>query len=220
MKLVAKEQAIALREKGYSLKEISDELSVAKSSASLWTQNVKMSKSALKRLESKVKKCVIISSQKHVAITNAERAAFFEKAMRKIKNNFPNIPRDEAKFYTTLIYWCEGAKSTDNIIKFANSDPKLVRFFLAVFRQGFDLKMDKFKAILHLHEYHNENQQIKFWSEVTGIPTDQFYNSYHKPHTGKRIKPGYPCCITINYYDKIVAREVFGLIKAFGQVYK
>lgn len=220
MKLVAKEQAIALREKGYSLKEISDELSVAKSSASLWTQNVKMSKSALKRLEAKVKKCVIISSQKHVAITNAERAAFFEKAMRKIKNNFPNIPRDEAKFYTTLIYWCEGAKSTDNIIKFANSDPKLVRFFLAVFRQGFDLKMDKFKAILHLHEYHNENQQIKFWSEVTGIPIDQFYNSYHKPHTGKRIKPDYPGCITINYYDKIVAREVFGLIKAFGQVYK
>ncbi|MBU1092669.1 hypothetical protein KJ836_03290 [Patescibacteria group bacterium] len=220
MKLAIKEKAIALRKRGYSLREISEQLFIAKSTASLWTQNVEMPKSALKRLESRVKKCVIISSQKHIATTNAERDMFFGKAMKKIKNRFPNISVDESKFYTTLIYWCEGAKSTDNVIKFANSDPKLVLFFLAVFRKGFGLKLEKFKAILHLHEYHNEKQQIKFWSKITGIPIDQFYHSYHKPHTGKRIKPDYPGCITINYYDKIVAREVFGLIKAFGQIYK
>lgn len=220
MKLAAKEQAIVLRAKGYSLKEISEKLSVAKSTTSQWTRDVKMSKLALRRLESRIKKSVIISAQKHIAATNAEREYFFQRATKLVHENFKNITIDEAKLYTALIYWCEGAKSTDNLIKFANSDPKLVKFFLAVFRQGFDLKLEKFKAMLHLHEYHNENKQIRFWAEVTGIPASQFYRSYQKPHTGKRIRPDYPGCITVNYYDKIVAREVFGLIKAFGQVYK
>ncbi|MBU1083026.1 helix-turn-helix domain-containing protein [Patescibacteria group bacterium] len=220
MKLVIKEQAIVLRKKGYSLKEIAEKLSVAKSTVSLWTRDIKMSKSALKRLESKVKKAVIISAQRHIAVTNAEREYFFRKAAKLLDKNLDTISKDEAKLYTALLYWCEGTKSTDNLIKFANSDPKLVKFFLTVFRRGFDLQLKKFRAMMHLHEYHIENRQIKFWAKITGIPTKQFYRSYQKPHTGKRIKPDYPGCITINYYDKIVAREIFGLIKAFGQIEK
>jgi len=46
-----KKRAITLCHKGYSLKEISEKLSIAKSTASNWLCDIYLSKSALKRLK-------------------------------------------------------------------------------------------------------------------------------------------------------------------------
>lgn len=212
-------KAFELRKQGYSLKEIALKLGIAKGTASMWVKVVPISESGYNRLREKTK---VALAKAHKTITNrndGERLCALNSALQIITKYSPIKP-ELARLLTAILYWCEGTKSADNTLKFANSDPVLVQFFLTVFRQGFNPKIEKFKAILHLHEYHNEPDQIKFWSKITGIPSNQFYRSYHKPHTGKRIKPDYPGCITVNYYDKIVAREVFGLIKAFGQVYK
>jgi len=46
MKFKEKQQALILRRKGYSLKEISELLSVSKGTASLWCNNIVLNKKA------------------------------------------------------------------------------------------------------------------------------------------------------------------------------
>jgi orotate phosphoribosyltransferase-like protein len=46
-----KEKAIKLRKNGYSLKEISEKLNIAKSTASVWLRNIKLTQKAKKRLK-------------------------------------------------------------------------------------------------------------------------------------------------------------------------
>ena len=70
-------------------------------------------------------------------------------------------------------------------------------------------------ARLHLHEYHDPKKQHLFWSKALGIPLDRFQKFYLKPHTGKVVRENYPGCVSIRYYDSIVARKILYLSQAF-----
>lgn len=219
MKVEEKQKAILLRKQGHSLKEIAQELNISKSTASVWLCNIKLDEKAKNRLLSHIKERAIVSTQRKTDNIEKERSKFFKQGLIKTKK-LSNISCDQAKIFLAILYWCEGTKTADNILKFANSDPVLIKFFMCVFYKGFNINPKKVKALIHLHDYHNETHQISFWSKITKIPPSQFYRSYRKPNTGKRIRLNYPGCITINYYDKLVSREVFGLIKAISILYK
>lgn len=215
MKTSEKQQAIKLRHQGHSLVEISQLLNVAKSTASVWTKGLQLNAAAQLKLRDKVRAGVIKSSQNQHAKTNAERN-FYLKQGEGLLKELASSPK-QSKLSLALLYWCEGGKSSDNMLKFSNSDPALIKYYLRLLQDGFKISPKKLKALIHLHAYHSEPEQIKFWSKVTSIPKTQFYNSYKKPNSAKRIKSGYQGCITINYYDKLVSREVFGIIKALQQ---
>ena len=219
MRLMEREKAIKLRQQGYSLKEIAEALSIAKSTASVWLRSVELNPKATERLTKRIKMGVIISAQRKIAKTNEERRLFLRRGLKHLKWSLPTR-LEKAKIYLALIYWCEGGKSEDNLLKFSNSDPSLIRFFMTMLRKGFAINEQKFRAVIHIHDYHNEAKQKYFWSKVTNIPPSQFYRSYRKPHTGRRNRLGYPGCITINYYDKLIAREVFGLTQALSILYR
>lgn len=56
----------------------------------------------------------------------------------------------------------------------------MIDTFLRLFRNSYQLNEKKLRALIHLHEYHNEEEMRIFWSKVTGIPLDQFSKSYMK----------------------------------------
>ncbi len=91
---------------------------------------------------------------------------------------------------------------------FANSDAKTVSTFISLLYKSFQLDPGKFRALIHVHEYHNEKDIRDYWSRITGIPLAQFYKSYLKPNTRKRIREGYMGTISIRYYDYKVALEL------------
>ena len=215
MESVAKTKALALRKQGYSLKEIASQFSIAKSTASVWVSEVPISKSGYNRLRERTEKA-LAKAHKTIAERNNKERLIFAKENYELVNKILPLNKDTAKLFTALLYWCEGAKCMDNLLKFANSDPSLVKFFLACLRMGFSIKQERLKCIIHLHKYHDISKQTKFWSKVTGIPISQFNRPYLKPNSGHNIRPGYPGCIAIAYCDKIVAREVFSLIKVLS----
>lgn len=75
-------------------------------------------------------------------------------------------------------------------------------------RNTFMLDEDKFRGLVHMHEYHNEKEITEYWSRVSGIPTKQFTKPYKKPHTGNRIKKDYMGSFRIRYYDAKIAKEL------------
>ena len=83
-------------------------------------------------------------------------------------------------------------------------------------RRGFALQEKKFRAIVHLHGYHDDQQQKIFWSKIAGIPLSQFSKSYQKQNTGKRKRENYQGCLSIRYNDATLARMLDALYHAIG----
>lgn len=122
-----------------------------------------------------------------------------------------------AKLLCALIWWCEGNKN-ETFVRFTNSDPTLIHIFLYTLRKGFHLDEGKFRALVHIHKYHNDERQKLYWSSITKIPLSQFYNSYKKSSTGKRKHIGYQGCIAISYYDSKIANELEAVYNTFTQI--
>lgn len=207
-----REQAILMRKKGYSLNEISKKLKIAKSTASLWLSDVKLQPDIQKKLMRKQllgRQKAILSRNKQAVIRSEINNKYAMKIIKDVSHS-----KELAKIYCSLIWWCEGNKN-DSTVRFTNSDASLVKNFLSLLRFGFEIDEAKFRALVHLHSYHNDENQKMFWSKITQIPISQFYKSYQKPNTGKRKRDGYPGCIAISYYDVRIAKELEAIYNAF-----
>lgn len=136
-----------------------------------------------------------------------------KKAIRSIKSIY--FSKEILKLCCALMWWCEGEK-TLKYVKFVSSDTTLVANFLNMFRSGFQLEESKFRALIHLHDYHNDQSQKNFWSEITKIPLSQFHKSYQKKSSHVRKKENYPGCIAITYYDAKIAKKLAAIYNAFS----
>ena len=213
MKIKEYHQAVKLRKQGYSMTEISNTLRVSKSTASIWVREIELSVAAQKVLNQKV-----TEGQRRAAQTKRDRTArkieiYSHRANKCIQQK--KFDRFTTKLFCSLLYWCEGGKYVNTFLSFTNSDPSVVRTFLALLRRSYNLNEKKFRACIHLHSYHVALKQLNFWSDVTQFPKNQFIKPWRKAHSGKRIRADYPGCINIRYYNADVARDLLMTGKAF-----
>lgn len=201
----SKKEAERLRRLGFSYREISESIKIAKSTASLWTGHIKLSKKAKTRL---LKNSLIGLNNSIKTKHNLKSHVTDEINKRTLKEvKKINYSNNIYKLLCSMLYWAEGSKQATTVT-FINSDPKMIAIFLFLLRKSFNTDDHKFKALIHIHEYHDELLLKKYWSKVTKIPITNFYKSYKKPHTKKRIKPGYKGSISIRYHDYRIALEL------------
>lgn len=209
-----KENAIGLRKKGYSIKEVATILSISASTASLWLRNTKITDSGM---------CRMIE---HKELSRYKMSLRWDQKRADLKRMYLSSAHqdlNQIRFTTNIhkvicatLFWAEGAK-TKNHVAFTNSDPIMICTFLSTLRKAFPINEAKLHASIHLHEYHNPEEIRDFWSQLTSIPVNRFIKPYMKPHTGKRKKLNYKGCITIRYYDCKIARELEGIYNALGE---
>lgn len=200
-----KQKAISLRSQGYSIKEIARKLDISVSTASGWLRKVILESKAKARL----KKRKLLGYYKTSQRWQRKKSEQEKRVQLKVKKVFaPARPdKNTYKIFCSLLFWAEGTK-TGSYVSFINSDPQMIAVFLKLLRASFPLTEEKFRAMVHIHEYHDEKEILKFWSEKTNIPLSQFSKSYLKPHTKKRKKPGYMGSLRVRYYDAEIAREL------------
>ncbi|PIT92887.1 MAG: hypothetical protein COU08_00065 [Candidatus Harrisonbacteria bacterium CG10_big_fil_rev_8_21_14_0_10_42_17] len=136
MRIKSKERfkAYRLRKNGFSLKEIAEELNVAKSSVSYWVRDVSLSAHAKKRLLSKINLGQYVAAENKKARTKAIEKLYYENSVAEINNI--HIGKSYAKLLLALMYWCEGIKNVKHGIGFINSDPHLIQSFLRLLRSS------------------------------------------------------------------------------------
>lgn len=202
-----KHKAIKMREQGFSLKEIMRQLNIAKSTTSLWISKVPLPKAIADLLEKKE----MTGRQKGLAVIAAKRKlaqiGYEKEAEALIRESWSTQDKKLARLLCASLFWCEGSKRITDV-RFTNSDPGLVRFFLQTFRKGFEIDESKWRALIHLHDYHPVYKQSLLWSKITGIPLYQFTKPYIKAHTGVRKRLDYPGCISIRYGDAKIAKRL------------
>ena len=216
MKKNLKPKALKLRERGYSIAEISRRIKISKSTAYVWVKEVKLSFSAKKRIQERSDN----GRARGMKTNKRKRQQLIASTVARVKKDLARLrhTREIDKVLCSFLYWCEGNKD-QAAVGFTNSDPLLMATFLKLFRSAYSLDESKFRICLHLHEYHKEKKQKKFWSKILDIPLEQFSRIYRKPHTGRNYRKGYPGCVSLRYYDYKVAMELCAVWKLFGQEY-
>lgn len=191
-----------LRTKGYSLPEISKKLKIAKTTAFRYVRDVKV-------------------LPKYVDILRIKRGG-----SRKIKRLKERIALAKAKEFAILsdrekllicsaLYWGEGTKKDFSL---SNTDPLLIKVFVTVLRQVLKINSEDLKVSVRIYEDLDKEQCLSFWSEVVGIPKDQFVNvnTLAGKKNGKlrhgmcrvRIKKGGDILKRIVAINKVVAQNM------------
>jgi hypothetical protein len=199
------------REKGFSIKEIGRKFEISPSTASLWLRDVKVSKVGRSRLLRNQE----LGRRKGVETNRNKR----RRSLQNIHNKCLVLKKKEKfelsnlKIFLSLLYWGEGGK-TGRRVDFTNSDPKMIKIFLSLLRKSFLLRDDRLRAVLHLHNYHDRERMLKYWSNITGIKKQNFI-VYNKKNSGRNVKFGYKGCLSVRYGDVKVLEEIFLIIRRF-----
>jgi len=210
-------RARTLRREGYSIKEITKELRVAKSSVSIWVRDIKLTQSQKKRLSEKGHSFDVIEKRraKRLANEDARRQVIVNKAVKDIKN----FSKRDLLFFGVAAYWGEGKKSQRGSVEFYNSDPRFVQIMMRFFREVCEVPESKFKARVCLHSHLDNKNAEKYWSNISGISRTNFQKTVeqHNKSTNNK-KDNLPMgTFTIAVYDTKLFLKIMGWMEG---VYK
>ncbi len=216
MRLKTKErsEAIRMRKFGKTIPDIAQTLRVSKASVSLWLRGIPLSRKALRSIALRKTQSLTRATEAKKEITANKLEAASKDASQIIENY--KITQRETLIMASLMYWCEGTKSkNDSEFTFTNADPLIVAGFLSLLRTAIPIDESRFRVKMHLHPYHSEREQKRFWSRVTAIPKTQFQNVYWKKNSGVNMKSNYQGCVHIRYHDVTVARKISAIARNF-----
>lgn len=177
MKYQEKQIAIHMRQKGASLGEIAQKLSVSKGSVSLWVRGVELSPDQVNRLNRNGFSVSAIEKRRVSRLANEKKKRDF--VITEAGKDIVKITQEELKLIGIALYWAEGGK-TKNSVRISNSDPYIIRVMMRFFRQICSVEEHKFRVQIHTHSHLNVKNAENYWSNITNIPIVQFYKTYAK----------------------------------------
>jgi transcriptional regulator with XRE-family HTH domain len=215
MKTAERHEARRLRrEQGLSVKEIARRIGVSQSSVSVWVRDIDLSddQHAVLRLHNKI----YDGQRKGRAIAAANRRAERRAAQERGRL----FARRDDRLFTAgcMLYWAEGGKDR-NQVRFSNSDPEMVSFFVSFLRLCFGLSDAEIKVTCHLYADHAEHQHEieRFWLTTLDLPETSLcksiVNVYSKYTKRKRVGmlPYGTCRVVVSRTH--VVQAIFGAIQ-------
>ncbi len=178
MKYQEKQIAIHMRQKGASLGEIAEKLSVSKGSVSLWVRNVELTLEQVNKLNKNGFSISAIERRRKSRLASEEKKR--NTTIAEAGKDIERLTQDDLRFIGTALYWAEGGK-TKNSVRISNSDSYIIRVMMRFFRQICSVEEHKFRVQVHTHSHLNVRNAENYWSSLTGIPVGQFYKTYAKP---------------------------------------
>lgn len=221
-KFKEKIKARELRKQGQSIKEIAKKLNVSKSSASIWCRDIELTKIQIARLDERKLKGGYKGRLKGAKI---QREKYLKKVKKLEKEGFNQIRKLSKKdilIAGIALYWGEGNRKW-HISGFGNSDSRMIVFMIFWFKKilGIDEKrLSLHVGINQIHE--NRIKKVeKYWSEITGIPKNQFTKTIFQKVKNKKIYKNHN-----SYYGTLHIRirkssdlqhKIHGLINALAE---
>lgn len=182
-----REKSRELRKRGYSVKEISDTLSVAKSSVSTWVRDIALTSQQKLRLKQKGHSPKVVEKRRQSRLRNEALKRNF--AINEASQDIGKLSKHDLKMLGLAIYWGEGSKASKGAVRISNSDPSIIMVGMRFFREICRVEESRFRAQIHIHSPRAVIASEKYWSEVTGVPYSQFYKTYTiKSKSSKNIR--------------------------------
>jgi hypothetical protein len=185
-----REQAIALRRKGLSYREIRGRVPVAKSSLSLWLREVGLAKRQIQRL-----------TEKKLAAGRRGGQRVHEMRLQRLAERLHSANQEAKSFLAgrdlwwgigVVLYWAEGGKmkewSTHDRFEFTNMDPVMITFMRAWLRRYCGVQDRDVRFRLGIHEHADVRGSLQFWARHLGVaPTEiPTWLKQHNPSPKRR----------------------------------
>jgi transposase-like protein len=218
MKTAERERARAIRrEEGAPIKEIARRVGVSPSSVSLWVRDIELTPAQERELlrRNPAYNRQLSGTTIQAANRRSERIAY-QEAGRTIA-----LQGDGRHAAGCMLYWAEGEK-TRNALRFSNSDPEMVRFFVSFLKTYLDVRDDEIRITCYLFADHVQRQREieQFWLDVAQLSTrslcKSYVNVYSKYSKKKRINklPYGTVRVTVNRTR--VVQSIFGSIQEYA----
>ena len=208
-KLREQARARRLREQGWTLREIAEELEVAKSSVSRWVRDV-----ALPPRRHPTRR--VVSGDAHPG--RQRRIAELEEVRLAASQRIRSASDREYLFAGLGLYAGDGGKS-EKEVRFANSSTVLVGFFCSWLRRYFEIDEHRLRVRLYLHLGLDLARATAHWSGETGIPEAQFLKPYRaEANASIRHNKHEHGCAHIVYNCTRTQREILALTDAMLRV--
>lgn len=171
-----KVRAITLRRLGLTYSEILRTVHVAKSTLTLWFHDVGLAEHQKQRITEKR-----IQGQKNAAASRRnQRVKTQNEIWSMAEKEIGRLTRRELWLIGVSLYWAEGSKEKawrpGSGVIFSNSDPKMVRVFLAWAKEFSGISVEKLRFEIYIHESHrNSAARVKdFWAKEIGLDIYHF----------------------------------------------
>jgi predicted transcriptional regulator len=186
-KLIERKRARKLRLKGGSIKEIAKELRVSPASVSFWCRDIKLTLSQRRKLDSDAFKALQKGRRKANRRQRGRREKEIERLRRKGIEEIGKLTRRELFLSGVALYWAEGFKK-DKRLGFANSDPKMIQFFMRWLIEICRVPRGQVRLRVGLNISHkNRIKEVeKYWSEAAGVPLSQFQKPFFQRFKWKK----------------------------------
>jgi transposase-like protein len=205
------------REEGASIKDIARRVGVSVSSVSVWVRDIELTAQQHAALASRnvAYNRQMSGTWKRAANCRAQRVEYQEHGRAIARFGDPLFAAG------CMLYWAEGARAR-NCIKFTNSDPEMVRFFVRFVRDRFEVDGDAFALTCNLFADHLDRQREieRFWLDITGLPSTclrkssvNVYSKYSQKKRQNKLPYG-TCRITV--CRTWVVQSIYGAIQELG----
>lgn len=175
--------AIRLRlESRYSYSRIRQELGVSKSTLSYWLKEFPLTKAEILKLQKDGWSKAEAGYEKYRRTMGELRARKEVVVKNEFLNRFKSISDNELFIAGLMIYYAEGDKKNQNRIVLANTDYRMIKFFINWQKRFLQIEDNKFKVQLHLYENMNIKTEFEFWQNKLNIPKNQFYKIQIRPN--------------------------------------
>jgi len=179
-----RKNAINLRKKGHSYREILQRVPVSKSTLSLWLRGGGLSRRQRQRLTLKK----VAAARRGAQAQRNKRLKTTKEIKDMAKNEIAAVKIDAQTFWMMgiMLYWAEGAKEKAHApsvgVKFSNSDPLMVRFFQKWLVGVCKIPGNRLKYELYVHESSRSRLQLirRYWADILGIAEAELNRIYFK----------------------------------------
>lgn len=194
-----KVKATELRKQGKSYREIHKELRIPVSTLSDWFNKEEWSskiREHLSLMSREASTARIVALDK---IRGQHLARAYEAARAEARKEFLLLKYDPLFISGIMLYWGEGAKDPKQGVKFTNSDPKMVRFYVQFLIKSCRIPIEKIKAYVLMYPDIEEKTGRAYWSKMSGLPWENFTKSIvvQGRHTTRRLGWGV-CTISVS----------------------
>lgn len=217
-------QAIALRKRGHSVREIAQTLNRPKSSISLWVRDVPLNDKQVRALELRN------PATRHNQL-NANARAASGKARRENARALRQEAQDrgarkieehhEIDLFVAgcLLYWAEGSKKR-NGLSFCNSDPHMMRLFVRFLTESCGVAPERLAIRVNAKtDVATASQIERYWLVTLGLPSSCLRKgTFDHPRevSGKRNRQLVHGVCSVSLGDTALLQEIYGAIQSLG----
>lgn len=116
------------------------------------------------------------------------------------------------------LYWGEGTKADKNSIRLGNTDPALIKTFIAFLNDLFKIDEKKLRFGLQIFSDTKPSEALGFWMKNLGVGRSQFQKVVVTPSRGKgtyrnKLKYG---VLTVYFNNKKLRNVIINKLKDYG----